>query len=236
MLGPYDRSAEVYDLYYGWLDYAEHAAAVHDRIRQKNPGAGSLLELACGTGRYLEQFGEWYEAVGLDVSESMLAIAGERLPEVELHRANMTDFDLGRRFDAVVCLFSSIAYITSGDDLRSVITNAANHLNPGGVLIIEPWFAPDAWMEDHIGARVVEGEGVKVARVDTSVRFGDLVTMRWAWAIARSDGTADGFVEEHPTMLFPVEVYRAAFAAAGLESEYDPEGPLGRGLHVAIKR
>ncbi len=236
MLEPYEGSAEVYDLYYSWLDYETHALAIHELIRQKHPAADSLLELACGTGRYLEQLGGWYDVVGLDVSASMLAVARDRLTDVELHLGNMIDFDLGRRFDVVVCLFSSIAYITSPGELRSVITCAANHLNPGGVLIIEPWFAPDAWMEDHIGARVVEGEALKVARIDTSVRVGDLVTMRWAWAIARSDGTADAFVEEHPTMLFSVDAYREAFAAAGFEAEYDPEGPLQRGLHVAVKR
>ena len=75
MLEPYERSAEVYDLYYSWLDYQTHASTVHELIEQRNARARSVLELACGTGRYLEQLSRWYEVEGLDVSAPMLAVA-----------------------------------------------------------------------------------------------------------------------------------------------------------------
>lgn len=236
MLYPYERSAEVYDLYYSWLDYEVHARTIRELIDLKKPGARSLLELACGTGRFLEQFGQWYEVEGLDIADPMLELAKARCPNVAVHHVDMRDFDLGRSFDAVVCLFSSIAYITSPQDLQAVIESAGRHLDSGGVLIIEPWFAPDAWQDRHIGSRIVEGDGIAAARIDTSTRYGDLVTMRWAWAVARSDGSADAFVEEHSTMLFPVDAYMKAFAGAGFEAAHDPVGPLDRGLYVAVKR
>jgi ubiquinone/menaquinone biosynthesis C-methylase UbiE len=73
MLDPYERSASVYDLCYSWLDYETHA--MHELIQQRNPGVQSVLELACGTGRYLEQLARWYEVEGLDVSDPMLDVA-----------------------------------------------------------------------------------------------------------------------------------------------------------------
>lgn len=235
MLNPYERSAQVYDLYYSWLDYETHAVTVHEVIEARKPGTQSVLDVACGTGRYTEQLAKWYQVSGLDIAESMLTVAHRRMPETRFHLADMTDFDLGEMFDALVCMFSSIAYITSLKDLAAMIRSCERHLNPGGVLVIEPWFSPDAWKERHVGSRVVEGDGVTVARLDTSTRNGDKVNMRWAWAVAWADGDADAYVEDHPTALFTVDQYATLFAAAGLRAEYDPEGPLGRGLHVAVK-
>ncbi len=235
MLNPYERSAEVYDLYYSWLDYESHAETVHDLIQERIPGAGTLLELASGTARYTEQMARWYQVEGLDLSESMLAKARDRMSDTAFHRGDMTDFDLGRTYDAVICMFSSVAYLTTLHDLGSMIRCSERHLNPGGVLIIEPWFAPKMWRDSFIGSRVVEGDGVTVARLDTSVRDGHLATMHWAWSIARSDGTADAYVEEHATGLFTAEEYEPLFGSVGLGHEYDSEGLLGRGLHIGTK-
>jgi ubiquinone/menaquinone biosynthesis C-methylase UbiE len=235
MLNPYERSAEVYDLYYGWLDYENHAETIHHLIEERRPGSESVLEVACGTARYTEQLAQWYDVAGLDITESMLSVARRRMPETRFYLGDMVDFDLGERFDALVCMFSSIAYVTSLQDLASMIRGCARHLNPGGVLIIEPWFRPDVWNTGHIGTRVVEGDGLTVARLDTSVRNGNRVNMRWAWAVAWTDGDAVAYVEEHATGLFTVAEYSTLLAAAGFDAEYDPTGPLGRGLHVAVK-
>lgn len=235
MLNPYERSAQVYDLYYSWLDYEAHAVTIHELIQARKPGASSLLELGCGTGRYLEQLRQWYETEGLDISETMLTVAHRRLPDATLHLDDMTTFQFDKSYDSVVCLFSSIAYVTSLADLGAMIRRSAQHLNPGGVLIIEPWFTPDAWTNGHIGSRVVEGDGVSVARVDTSAVHGNRAVMRWAWAVAWEDGDADAYVEEHPTGLFTIAEYDTLLREAGLAPEYNPGGPLGRGLHIAVK-
>jgi ubiquinone/menaquinone biosynthesis C-methylase UbiE len=235
MLDPYERSAAVYDVFYSWLDYERHAVTIHALIEEKRPGARTVLDIACGTGRYTEQLARWYEVEGLDLSQPMLRMARRRLPDTTFHNADMKAFDLSRSYDALVCMFSSIAYVTSVEDLGSMLRCCARHLEPGGVLIIEPWFGPDAWMPGHIDARAVDGDGVKVSRVTTSRVDGRRAEMRWAWAVAWEDGTADAYVEEHPTGLFTVAEYADLLAAAGLQAEYDPEGPLGRGLHVAVK-
>jgi hypothetical protein len=53
------------------------------------------------------------------------------------------------RFDANSCLFSSIGYLLSAADLNTAVANMAEHLNPCGVLIVEPWIHPDAWDVDR---------------------------------------------------------------------------------------
>jgi SAM-dependent methyltransferase len=235
MLTPYERSADVYDLFYSWIDYETNSATVRDLIWERKPGARSLLDVACGTGRYTEQLAQWFDVEGLDISEAMLEVAVRRMPQATFHLEDMMRFDLGKTYDALLCMSSSVAYVTTLEDLEAMIRCCAAHLNPGGVLIIEPWFAPDAWMEGHVSAQVVEGDGIKVARIGTSRVDGNRAYLRWAWAVARSSGDADAYVEGHSTGLFTAAEYTALFQTAGLTPEYDPEGLQGRGLHIAVK-
>ena len=235
-LGPYWRSAEIYDLLYAQLvDYDANAARVEALIRERVPGAATLLEVACGTGAYLERLADGFEVAGLDISAPMLERARARLPAAELVQGDMRDFALDRRFDAVVCLFSSIAYMTSLEDLHAAVRGFADHLVLGGVAILEPWFPPDQWDDGYVGAMSARNDELAVGRVSTSVRDGRVVTMRWAFAVAHSSGGIETYVEEHPTGQFTVQEHLDAFAAAGLAVEHDPEGLMGRGLYVAVK-
>lgn len=238
MFDPYERSAEVYDvLYEQMLDYDAAAEQVAGIILERSPGATTLLEVACGTGAYLTRLARQFEVAGLDRSPHMLAAAGRKLPGVELFEADMTDFALGRGFDAVICLFSSIAYAQTLPHLRATIDCFARHLNPGGVAIVEPWFSPDQWNEGYVGVLSARTDEMAVARASTSTRTDPRrVTLHFVFAVAYPDGSTDTYTEDHPTGQFTVDEHVAAFRDAGLEVEHDPEGLIGRGLYVAVKR
>ncbi|HEX9009372.1 MAG TPA: methyltransferase domain-containing protein, partial [Holophagaceae bacterium] len=105
----FTSSAHLYDLVYdAVVDYDERCEEMHKAIRKRNPRARTLLEVGCGTGRNLERLRAHYEVAGIDVSPAMAALCTARLPAVPVAVADMADFDLGRRFDAVICPFSSI--------------------------------------------------------------------------------------------------------------------------------
>jgi SAM-dependent methyltransferase len=235
-LSAYSRSAEVYDVVYsGMLDYPDLALQAHAVIQGRKPGATTLLEVACGTGLYLVEMARWYDVVGLDYSADMLEVAAARLPEVSLHEADMADFDLGRTFDAVICMFSSIGYVVTVDRMRSAIQCFARHLAPGGVLIVEPWLPPGVFIDGHTSSEAFEKDGVGVARAVSSTLEGNVGTMRWAFAVARPGGDLETYTEEHKTGLFTIEEQEQALDDAGLISEYDPAGLIGRGLFVGVK-
>jgi SAM-dependent methyltransferase len=143
----------------------------------------------------------------------------------------MADFDLGKRFDAVVCMFSSIGYVKTEDRLRSAAAALARHLEPGGVLVVEPWLAPDAWRDRHVGSVFVDEPELKIARMNVAEREGNVSIVEFQYLVGTADGI-ERFSERHELGLFTVEQYLDAFRSAGLEVEHDPEGPMGRGLYV----
>lgn len=101
--------------------------------------------MACGTGGHIPHLREFYKVEGLDLDRGMLDIANSKHSDVAFHHGDMVDFDLRRQFDVVVSLFSSIGYVQTPDRLALAVRNMARHVRPGGVLIIEPYFSPQAW-------------------------------------------------------------------------------------------
>ncbi len=227
----FTRSAAFYDAVYAWKDYAEESAVVHRLIQERRPGARTLLDVACGTGGHLRHLSRLYEAEGLDLDPEILAVAAEHCPGVPLHVGDMTDFDLGRRFDAVVCLFSSIGYARTLEGLHGALAAMARHLEPGGVLLVEPWLSPDDWLTGKPHLLVVDEPELKIARVNTSGRDGRLSIVEFHYLVGTPE-SVEHFTELHELALFTHAEYVAAFEAAGLRVEHDPEGLMGRGLYA----
>jgi SAM-dependent methyltransferase len=228
----FSRSARIYDAIYASIrDYPREAAELDRLIQERRPGARTLLDVACGTGAHLEHL-TGYEVEGLDLDPEMLAVARERLPDVPFHQGDMADFDLGKRFDAVVCMFSSIGYVRTEERLRSALASMARHLEPGGVLVVEPWLSPEVWRDRHVGAVFVDEPELKIARMNVAEREGNVSMVVFEYLVGTPDGI-ERFSEPHELGLFTVGQYLAAFRAAGLEVDHDPEGPMGRGLYIA---
>jgi len=230
----FSRSARLYDAIYSFKDYAAEAAAIHELVQRRNAGASTLLDVACGTGAHLAELRRWYRSVGLDADPELLAVARERLGDVELVEGDMRDFDLGRRFDAVTCMFSSIGYVGGVEELDRAVATMAGHLEPGGVLVVEPWLSPDRIDVPHVGAVFVDEPELKIARMDTVEVSGNRSIMELHYLVGRPDDI-EHFTERHELTLFEDEEMLAAFRAAGLAVEHDREGgPMGRGLYVGV--
>jgi SAM-dependent methyltransferase len=230
----YARSARFYDAIYGFKDYTGEANDVNRRIQTARPGAETLLDVACGTGGHLRALADRYRCEGLDLSAEQLAVAAQRLPMMPLHEADMTSFDLGRRFDAVICLFSSIGYVATVERLGAAITAMAQHLEPGGVVIVEPWLEPQVWQDGRLSSLFVDDPEIKIARLAVSTTEGRMAVMEMEHLVATQATGVEHFVERHALGLFTIEEHLAAFNAAGLEARHEPQGLIGRGLYTAI--
>ena len=228
----YKKFAKVYDAIYSFKNYDREAETVHALIsaHKKSPG-NTLLDVACGTGGHIAFLRKYYAVEGVDLSDEMLAVARERHPEVVFHRGDMAKFDLGRRFDAIVCLFSAIAYMKTTRRLHAAILNMSRHLAPGGVLIVEPFFGPDTFHAGGVDGLFVNRPELKIARMTIPETRGGMWIIKFHMMVGTPDGL-DYFTERHEGGLFSREDYLQAFSSAGLEVLHDEEGLMGRGLYI----
>lgn len=240
-----DAHAAWYDALYESLgkDHVTEARELLARVTsQLGRTPATWLDVACGTGQHLAAVAdEVDEVVGVDLSESMLDVARARLGgRVELRVADQRDLDLGRRFDVVTSLFSSIGYAEDLDELDATVAALARHVAPGGVLVIEPWVDPEDWEDGRTQVVDVEEEGRRAVRVITSRREGEVSLMEVA-VVSAAAGRLTVDREEHRMLLVPRERLLDSVRAAGLEPTWDdPEpragGPTGRGLVIGTGR
>jgi len=89
------------------------------------PAGARVLEIGCGTGDLLAALGP-SAGVGIDFSSEMVGLAQVRHPELRFVIADAHDFDLGERFDAIIC--SDL--INDVWDVQAVLARIAAHCHP----------------------------------------------------------------------------------------------------------
>lgn len=238
----YDQNlASVYDVIYGVAvgkDYVAEAGELAALIRERRPEASSLLDVACGTGQHLLHLREHFTDVeGVELSPQMARIAESRLgTSVRVTVDDMRDFDLGRRFDAVTCLFSSIGYVQSWEELRGTLDRFAAHLLPGGVLVLEPWFSPDEWLAGTVHHSYADEEGRTIIRLSYSGLTEDGKSSTDMHYLFGEPGVGvRHWQDRHVMSLFTGDEYLDAFVAAGFGPVEEVQGwRAGRDRLIAI--
>ena len=231
----YGRSAVYYDAIYGFKDYEKESGRLRHLIQRHKKSAGNdLLDIACGTGNHITYLKRHYVTEGLDINPAMLEQARRKHPDVVFHRADAASFRLDKRYDVITCLFSAIGHVKTIARLKKAVRNLAHHLEPGGVLIIEPWFTPKQWDVGRISANFVDQPRLKIARMAVAKRRRNLALQDLHHLIASPSGI-EHFVEHLEMGLFTHQQYLEAFRAATLRTVYDPRGLIGRGLYLGIR-
>jgi len=231
----FTETAELYDRFYSFKDYAAEAGRVRDFVlRAGGPGEGTLLDVACGTGGHVGPLRAHYAAEGLDLDEGLLAVARRKHPEARFHHGDMTDFDLGRRFDVVTCLFSSIGYARTAERMRAAIASMARHLAPGGALVVEPWLTPELFVTGRVHLQTYQEDALKMVRISRSWAEGVLSILEFSYLIGAPEGVRHA-IERHELGMFTHEEMTDAFESCGLRVGHDPEGLIGRGLYVGVR-
>jgi SAM-dependent methyltransferase len=124
---------------------------------------GPVLDIACGTGRILLpclQAGVDIE--GLDLFEPMLARLRAKAAALgqtpTLHRGDMGDFKLDRRFALTMIPFNAFIHNMTQEAQIRCLSRCREHLLPGGLLAFDTFFPSLAIVGAPEKTRVLEGE------------------------------------------------------------------------------
>jgi SAM-dependent methyltransferase len=229
----FTKTARFYDVIYGFKNYEREADILLEMLSSKV--GGSLLDVACGSGKHLERLRDHFTCEGLDLDPVLLEVAAGRLPGIPLHKGDMTNFDLGKQFDVVTCLFSAIGEAETVDRLNDTVRCLAAHTVAGGIVIVEPWLDPTVWKPDHLHALFVDEPDLKIARMSLPKTEGNVSVIEFEYLISTLDGI-ERASEVHRLGLFTREEYLEAFRKAGLETQFIEPGLTGRGLFVGQKQ
>jgi ubiquinone/menaquinone biosynthesis C-methylase UbiE len=234
----YRSLAKYYDLLYSFKDYKQEAKILRRLIAKykKSPGR-DLLEVACGTGRHAAYLRDDFKILATDLNAAMLAEARKQTKGVAFREADMLTLNLGREFDVVLCLFSSIGYAKTPAKLRRTLRNFARHLKKGGVVIIEGWISRRDFKPGmtHLTART-KGD-VKIARLFAARARGNISVLVAHYLIAGRDGKVRHLSDRHELGLFDEKMFLRAMEEAGPRAKFLKRGLMkGRGLYLGVKK
>jgi len=234
----YRKHAQIYDLIYSNKDYQQDSERVQKFIeRYKQSSGNDLLEVACGSGNYLHYLKNQFNCTGIDINEGILNVAKKKVKGVRFLKGNMINFSLHKKFDVIACLFSSIGYVKTYENLHKTITNFYNHLNQGGVVIIEPWISPENFKAGESHLKTYQDENIKIARLDVSQRKGNLSILDFHFVVAERDKNVIHFTDRHELGLFDTPRTLNVMKKIGLESRFikDKKERYYRGAFIGVK-
>lgn len=138
--------------------FDEHAPHYHRNVFVRNTVAevdfflnlypisrgATILDVGCGIGRHsIELARRGYRPTGIDLSGGMLEQAQKNAGDlpIEFIKADATQFDLGRKFDAAISLCEGAFNLLSEEENadahdRRILKNIANHLESGAPFLL----------------------------------------------------------------------------------------------------
>lgn len=124
-----------YDTFMG--SYKKQRYIVKKLIKEYHPKGKKLLEIACGTGNMLLPFTKTHTITGLDISKDMIHIAKEKLPQADLRVGDMSNFNLHKKFDIILCFYDAINHLLSFSKWEKMFSHVHKHLEKNGVFIFD---------------------------------------------------------------------------------------------------
>jgi len=230
--------AKYYDLIYSFKDYKSESNKIKQLIKKykKSPG-NDLLEIACGTGKHLPYLKNTFSILATDANPNMLTIAKKNVPGIHFKRVDMIDFDLGKAFDVIICLFSSIGYVRNYASLDKTIQNFSKHLKKGGIVIIEPWFTKNSYIAGLPSMTIYDGKNIKISRLCVCKKRGILSVMDMHYLVAERNKQIKHFVERHELAMFEVNKMLEIMNKHQLKATFLKKGLMkDRGIYIGVKQ
>ena len=238
----YKSFAQVYDMLMDDIPYEEWCEYVVALLKEYQVEDGAtILELGCGTGNITRRLaGQGYRLIGLDLSDEMLTLAREKqmqaydtsdakldfgkqsvsdMDHILYIEQDMKEFTIGERIPAVISLCDSMNYLLSEEELLSVLLRVKEHLDSGGVFILDmktPYFYREI-CGDHIFAEDRE----EVSYIwdncfDEESRINEYALSLFVPAKEASAGLWQKFTEFHYQRAYEISEIKQVIKKSGL--------------------
>ena len=137
----YEQMAEsTKDNVHPWMAHTASEVDAVIALLALEPGA-SVLDLGCGNGRHARELAKrGFAVTAVDRSDGWLAQARERAAtggvSIDFHLGDVRYLDLGRTFDAVICLYDVVGSFRREADNRAILATVRRHLPIGGTFAL----------------------------------------------------------------------------------------------------
>lgn len=116
-----------------WAKHTDKEATQIEIYCQLKKG-DALLDLGCGQGRHSFALADMgYKVTGVDYNKSN---AWRTTADLQFIQGDCRDINLGRQFDAVICLYDVIGTYVNDSDNNQIMSNISRHLKKGGFALI----------------------------------------------------------------------------------------------------
>lgn len=198
----YEAFASVYDVLMADVDYPGWARYILSLARENEVTVTRAADCACGTGSFtIELAKSNIQITGIDISEEMLRLAGEksrsnglRIPFI---RQDMRKLTLHRPVDALFCVCDGVNYLTRPGDVKAFFLAAHQALRAGGGFFFD--LSSDDKIQNRLGDRCLGGDDERVSYIwqnhfdaDTHVLQMDLT-----FFVKEANGMYRRFTETH---------------------------------------
>ncbi len=219
----YGNFSLVYDSLMYDADYKKRTAYLLKLFSKYGKKPTLLLDLACGTGGFSNEFAkQGIEVIGIDMSEEMLSVAREKSFDMGLDVLYLCqkaeELDLYGTVDGAVCCFDSLNHITDYKSFSKAIEKVALFLEKDCLFIFDlnTEYKHKCVLSDNVF--VIENEDIycvwankyveKNAVVDISLDF---------FAPLEEDGIYERFSEDFSERAYNNDEVKSACEKAGLE-------------------
>lgn len=212
----FDKYARCYDLLYADKDYDAECDLIEEIFRRHGKTVEDILDVGCGTGNHSIQLSQrGYRVAGVDPAPEMIKLFEKKnkSDNILIDESKAKDFWFSeRKFDAAICMFSTLNYITHPDEIIESLKNIHNHLKTGGLFIFDFWYGPAV---QHIRPSekhkiVTEGKKTIIRVVTPEIHAGASIQESHYRLIVLHNGCiVDDFEETHVLrFFFPNEITR----------------------------
>ncbi len=219
----YDRFMVKYVDYKGWVEYV---VRIFGRFHSDPK---TILDLACGTGIptiMLARRG--YRLTGVDRSPEMLAALESKRGDLPIAtiRADMREFEVPEPLAAAICLYDSMNYLLTEDDLVRCFRCVRAAVMTGGLFVFD--MNTIFGLAEHWGARTTAREAGDIYSIwqnsyDQETRVSTLHLTFWEKPEPGKAG--ERFEEIHQERAYaPEEVERCLRAAGYAEVHFFQHG------------